>query len=155
MNRTINIIKDVNLIEKELNETPSGVLAFYSEEEKVIQEATNFLYKDKNIFIFFAENDELFEKIRLNTFVSFTILRNTKKEKSKKPQNNIESYLISVTINGIIKLVDDKKLINSLQTQYTVKYHPGSKQEKIDFVPIERILLIDSEEIQAFEEIGN
>lgn len=155
MDRTTKQIKDVSLIEKELCQTPSGILAFYSEDEKVIQEAINFLYKDKNIFIFFAEDDEIYENIKLDSFVSFTTIRNQAAGSGKKKLPQSGYYLFSVTINGIIKLVEDKKIVGMLQSEYSKKYHPTSNQEYIDFAPIQKILYIDSEEIQAFEETGN
>ena len=155
MNKTINQIKDVELIEKELNQTASGVLAFYSKAETVVQDAVNFLYKDKNIFIFFDDDDEYYEKISLDSSVSFTTIRNGSLKHVENPQQSSLYYLFSVTINGIIKTVDDKKLVNFLLTNYSQKFTPASIKEPDDPQKPERILYIDSEEIQAFEEIGD
>ncbi len=155
MNKTVNQITDVSQIEKELDQTASGVLAFFSKDELVVQDAVNFVYKDKNIFIFFDNDDENYEKIKLDTFVSFTIVKSNSLEKNKKIQESSGYYLFSVTINGTIKTVDDNKLISLIQKNYFQKYDQNSDQQPVESKPIVRILYIDSEEIQAFEETGD
>ena len=57
-------------------------------DEKFEQLSTPFLYKDKNIFLFFTHNDELYDDIQFESLVSFTILRNVKDRKTKKADFN-------------------------------------------------------------------
>jgi hypothetical protein len=159
MNKIVNQIKDVNLIEKELDESSSGVLAFMAEEDKLVQIATNYLYKDKNIFIFFSVDDELYETIKFDSYSNFTVIKNEvdklKDHQKKKHEIKPKYYLFSITVKGIIRQVEEKKLIESCQISYTEKYSKLSSQESIDFSPIQKVVIIDSEEIQAFEELGN
>ena len=154
MKKIVNQITDISQIQKELELTVSGVLAFYSKDEEVVQDAVNFLYKDKNIFIFFDDEDEFYEKIDRDSLVSFTTIRSSSLEQNKMNEQPSDYYLFSITINGSIKSVDDKKLLSLLLTDYSQKYNLKSLQESTDILTKDRILYIDSEEIQAFEEIG-
>lgn len=159
MNKLITQIKDIDLIEKELNKSSSGVLACHAQEDKLIQMATNYLYKDKNVFIFFAEDDEVFDTIKFNSHSDFTIIKNESGQVSdyKKKKHEIipKYYMFSITVKGIIKQVEEKKLIETCQSAYAEKYSGKTSQGSIDFSPIQKVVIIDSEEIQAFEEIGN
>ncbi len=154
MKKSVNPIRDMNLIEKELNESPSGVLALRNNDDDVVQRATNFLYLDKNVYIFFGEEDEFYEKINFDHYVNFTVIKNSEIKKTKRPKFIPSYYLFSITVTGIIKKVEDAKVIDNLYRNYSRKYSSDSKQENLDFSVIKKIILIDTEEIQAFEEVG-
>ena len=68
-------IRDLELIEKELSENFVGVLAVTLKNEKVVQTATTFVYMDKNIYIFFNNESEIYEDINLDINGSFIILK--------------------------------------------------------------------------------
>lgn len=72
------------------------MLAFNVDGEKVIQLLTTFLYLDKNIYFFLDKEDEIYEKLNLNSLASFTIIKDEKLKKSKVKESSY--YLFSVTI---------------------------------------------------------
>ena len=153
MHIAVNQIRDLELIEKELSSNPAGVLALMLDNEKVSQIATTFLYLDKNIFIFFGNDDELFDKIQFETNVTFTILKYGKIKKEKNMVFEPTYNLFSISISGLVKKVDEPKLLEELQQNYISKYKK-SVEEKIDLSTISKAIIIDTEEIQAFEETG-
>ena len=54
MKRIITQIKNIERIEKELNNNYAGVIALQLGEERFVQIPTPYLYKDKNVFLFFS-----------------------------------------------------------------------------------------------------
>ncbi len=154
MNRIIKQIRDIKKIENELTENSAGVVVLHLGEEKYEQISTPFLYKDKNIFLFFNNNDELYDDIQFDTFVSFTILRNLTVKKAKKTGFNPSYHFCATRISGSIRQVDDPKTIEELKKSYAEKYSGKSNKSELDFKVIEKIAVIDTEEINAIEEIG-
>jgi nitroimidazol reductase NimA-like FMN-containing flavoprotein (pyridoxamine 5'-phosphate oxidase superfamily) len=154
MKRIVNQIRDLELIEKELNSSITGVLALGVNEDKIAQIATTYLYLDKNIYIFFKEEDELFENIKFQSEVSFSILKTEKVKKSPKVDFTPRYHIFSITILGLIKKLDDQKTIDDIRQNYLKKY--SSKEEELTKTParLSKVVLIDSREIQAIEEIG-
>lgn len=154
MNRIVKQIRDIKKIEKELKENLAGVMALHLGEDKYEQIAMPFLYKDKNIFLFFNRNDELYEDILFDSHVSFTIVKNVKVRKTKK-DGFIPSYHFCATkISGLIRKIDDPKSIEELKKSYAEKYSGQTNKNELDFKIIEKIAVIDTEEINATEEIG-
>ena len=153
MNKIVSQIRDLSTIEKELSTNPAGVLAISVDNEKVAQLATTFLYQDKNVYLFFDDDDEFFEGISFETNVSFTIIKNDKVKKSKK--NNIEpTYsLLAISVNGMMRKVEEQKTIEELKQNYLRKYGK-SDGDDLNFPSLNNVVIIDSEEIQAFEETG-
>ena len=150
MHKTISQIRDIEVIEKELMNNPIGVLAMSLKDEKISQQAITFLYQDKNIYFFFKENDEEFEDIKLESSVSFTIVKN---DKIKKVSDfNLLYNVISITITGLVKVVDDPKLVNTLIENYRNKY--SKEADKEGDTKLTKVVFIDTEEIQAYEETG-
>jgi nitroimidazol reductase NimA-like FMN-containing flavoprotein (pyridoxamine 5'-phosphate oxidase superfamily) len=149
MPRKISYIRDLEIIEKELNNSSGGILAFSVDGEKVLQYTTPFLYLDKNIYFFLDKEDEIYEKVNFNSQASFTILRDRRFRKTKEENY----YMFSATVIGSIKIVDEKKTIDDIKSKYHSKYslkksiEPKSSQLK-------ELVMIDSEEIQAVEEEG-
>jgi general stress protein 26 len=152
MQKTISQIRDIEVIEKELIDNPIGVLAMSLKDEKISQQAITFLYQDKNIYFFFKENDEEFEDIKLESSVCFTIVKNDKVKKSVKEDFISEYNILSITITGLIKVVDDPKLAGSLVENYISKY--SKVVDKEGKPGLTKVVFIDTEEIQAYEEMG-
>ena len=152
MHKIINQIRNLDLIEKELNSNATGILALNVDEDKIIQIATTYLYLDKNVYIFFAENDELYAKIKFESNVSFTILKTEKAKKSPKVDFTPSYHIFSISISGLLKKVDEQKTIDDLGKNYLKKY--SDKQEGRSSEKLSKLVLIDSREIQAIEEIG-
>lgn len=147
MERKISQIRDIKIIEKELFENPIGILAV-TVNEKVIQTAVTFIYQDKNIYVFFKEGNEIYENAGTENNGSFMILKNLTGENSSK------YHVISISISGAVKKVDDNKTLNDLRKIYLEKYSKNAD----DLFPQTELavsLFIDTEEFLAFDEKGN
>jgi hypothetical protein len=154
MKRIIKQIRNIEKIEKELVENYVGIIALQLEDDKFEQLSTPFLYKDKNVFLFFTHNDELYEDIQFDSFVSFTILRNEKVKRTKKADFISTYHFCATKISGLIRKVDDPKTIEELKKSYAEKYSVKSEKSELDLKVIENIAVIDTEEINAIEEFG-
>lgn len=142
MQKSVSQIRDLKKIEEELSKNGAGVLAIPNE-EKVNQLTTSFLYLDKNIYFFFPNGDEKYDAVKLDQNVSFTVVKNSEKKTGK-----LSSKIFSITIFGILKKIDDSKVLEDIKENLITKY----SLEK-DENPLSNLLMIDSEEIQAFEEV--
>ena len=151
MHKTTSQIRDIEVIEKELINNPIGVLAMGLKDEKIVQQAITFLYQDKNVYFFFKGNDEEFEDINMDNNVSFTIIKFEKTKKEVKTEFVPLYNIVSITITGLIKVVEDPKLVSLLVENYNNKYSKDGEEEETKPT---RVVFIDTEEIQAYEEIG-
>jgi nitroimidazol reductase NimA-like FMN-containing flavoprotein (pyridoxamine 5'-phosphate oxidase superfamily) len=149
MHRKISYIRDLEVIEKELNNSSGGILAFNVDGEKVAQYLTTFLYHDKNIYFFLEKEDEIYEKMNFNNFGSFTILKDEKLRKNRA----VPYHLFSATITGLLKIVDEKKMIEEIKHRYLTKYGLRKVGDGRSSHTRE-LIMIDSQEIQAIEEEG-
>lgn len=154
MQKQITQIRDLEIIEKELNSNDAGILAVLTDEDQVIQHPTNYLYMDKNIYVFFNDEEELFNSIKFDHLASFAVIRPGENRKSIKSKNPPIYHFVSITISGMLRKVDDIKLIDDLKKNYIKKYSDKISQAEIEFIGTERIVIIDTEEIQAVEVIG-
>ena len=153
MQRIINQIRDLELIESELHESSVGVLALYIDDEKTIQYPTTFLYRDKNIYIFFKNDDELYESIKYNSSASFTVIKQEKAKRGKKLDFIPTYQMFSITLNGLVRKVDEEKTMSNLRQEYLAKY--SKKSESTKRTPaLANAIIMDSDEIHAQEEIG-
>ncbi len=148
MHRKISYIRDLEIIEKELNASSGGILAFNVDGEKVIQYTTTFLYLDKNIYFFLDKDDEIYEKVNFNGPASFSIIKDQRIKKKE-----VSYYLFSATVIGSIKLVDEKKTIDEIKNKYYSKYSLKKSVESKSS-DLKELVMLDSEEIQAVEEEG-
>lgn len=153
MNRIIKQVRDLEVIEKELHNSDAGILAVQCEDEELLQIPTTFLYKDKNLYIFFEE-DEMYNSIIFNTNVSFTILKEEKLRKSKKASYTPTYKYLSISISGVLKKIEDIKVVDDLKKSYAMKYSGKKDGTELDFSVINKVTMIDSEEIKAIEETG-
>jgi nitroimidazol reductase NimA-like FMN-containing flavoprotein (pyridoxamine 5'-phosphate oxidase superfamily) len=153
MRKNITQIRDLDLIESELKTNVAGVLALKRGVEKITQIATPFLYQDKNIYIFFGSDNEYFEKIRFNDYACFTIIKTGQTQKTEGIDFDPTYNFFSISIKGKIRNIEDNKLIEDLRQNYLIKYKKVV-EGTVNFSAINRIVIIDSEEIQALEETG-
>ena len=138
-------IRDLELIEKELSENFVGVLAATLKNEKVVQTATTFLYLDKNIYVFFNNESEIYEDINLDVNGSFIILKN----ETLNDQAALNKFrLMSISISGAVKKVEEVKLLDEIKKNYARKY-PGDNE---NLLSLNKALIIDTDEILAFDE---
>lgn len=154
MKRIIKQVRNIDKIEKELVDNYAGVIALNLTDERFEQLSMPFLYKDKNIFLFFSHDDELYEDIQFDSYVSFTILRIVKGRRTKK-KDFVPSYHFCATkISGSIRKIEDSRTIEELKIAYAKKYSTKANKNELNFTAIEKIVVIDTEEINAIEEIG-
>lgn len=154
MQRVTNQIRDLELIESELKNTSVGVLALYIDDEKTIQYPTTFLYRDKNIYIFFKNDDELYESIKYNSNASFTIIKQEKIKRGKKLEFTPSYQMFSITLNGLVRKVDEEKTMNNLRHEYLAKYSKKTDTVRKNISALASAIIMDSDEIHAQEEIG-
>jgi nitroimidazol reductase NimA-like FMN-containing flavoprotein (pyridoxamine 5'-phosphate oxidase superfamily) len=154
MQRIVNQIRDLGLIESELHNTAVGVLALYIDDETTIQFPTTYLYQDKNIFIFFKNDDELYESIQYNSNASFTIIKEEKVKRGKKLEFKPTYQMFSITINGVVRKVEDEKIMIKLRQEYLAKYAKKQETTKRAIPALANAIIMDSDEIHAREEIG-
>jgi nitroimidazol reductase NimA-like FMN-containing flavoprotein (pyridoxamine 5'-phosphate oxidase superfamily) len=152
MHRKISFIRDLELIEQELNDSSGGIFAFNIDGEKVIQHVTTFLYLDKNIYFFLEKDDEIYEKLNFNSFASFTVVKDEKLKKGRTKESSY--YLFSATVVGSLKVVEEKKTIEDVKSKYLNKYSL-KKSGDTKTSHLKELVMIDSEEIQAVEEEGS
>ncbi|MGE5401033.1 MAG: pyridoxamine 5'-phosphate oxidase family protein [Ignavibacteriales bacterium] len=147
MKSKVTQIREMSVIEKELNAGRLGVLAFNSEDEEIIQTVEPFLYADKNIYFFFEETDEIYSQIIYENNVSFTVY---KTDNQKKNAETASSYkFVQVKCLGTIKKVDEIKTAEELYRQFVKKYTSTTDEERNESLSGVRAIFIDTEEIQA------
>ncbi len=153
MFKNVQQLRNLETIENELKNNTSGILSFYTQEEKIVQLAVTFIYLDKNVYIFPTSEDELFDKIHIEVKSSFTVLRNIKLKK-RVELDNLPTYdFLSISIKGFLKQVEEQKLMDDLVKNYSMKY-VKEFNENADLPGFNKIFFIDTEEIQAVEETG-
>lgn len=154
MQRVTNQIRDLELIESELKHTSVGVLALYIDDEKTIQFPTTFLYRDKNIYIFFKNDDELYQSIKYNSSASFTVIKQEKVKRGKKLDFTPTYQMFSITLNGLVRKVDEEKTMVNLRHEYLAKYSKKTETVRKNISALASAIIMDSDEIHAQEEIG-
>jgi len=152
MKKIVTQIRDIHHIEKELQTNPAGVLALNVKDDEIVQIATTFLYQDKNVYFFLDDKDDLLENLKYETVVSFIIVKNEKTKKNSKQDFTPVYNILSISVAGQLKKVDDEKLFDSLRKNYLKKY--SSKVDEKEKPRLNNVIFIDTEEIQAFEETG-
>lgn len=154
MQRIINQVRDLELIEKELSEAAVGMLALAIDDKKTIQFPTTFLYRDKNIYIFFNSADEFYQAIEYNSSASFSIIKEEKIKKSKST-DFVPSYrFFSITLKGLVRQVGEDKMLSTLRQEYLLKYSKKVDESSKKIPWLAAAIIMDSAEIHAQEEIG-
>ncbi len=148
----VKTIRDLEVIEKELNSIHCGVLAVPLEED-FEQIAANFVYHDKNIFIY-IQNKELFKNIRFGTQAKFTAIREFDWKKESGVDAKTVYKLFYISVNGLIKPVEEKKLKNTIKQSFIQKYSGRLIESDTKSKSLGKLLVIDSEELTATEEVG-
>lgn len=147
MKRVIDVIRDIKEIEKHLQNSYLGIFAMSIPDDEVIQTTLRFIYIDKNVFLFFDEDDDLLELIKLENKASFTVFNSEKIRRSSKKDNLPIYRIINIQFSGIIRKIDDVKLYDDIINKFN-KLHQTENGKKTV------LIMIDSEEIQAYTEEG-
>jgi len=148
----VKTIRNLEVIERELNSISSGVMVL-SLEEDFEQIATNFVYHDKNIYVF-IQNKELYKNLKLESIAKFTAIKETTRgKKNKNDKENIYN-LFYISVSGIVKNVREKKLINNIKQSFIQKYSGSFIESDSRSKSFSRLICIDTEELTATEETG-
>ncbi len=151
MKKQITQIRDINEIEKLIQEAATGVLCIHLDNEKLMQVACNFIYLDKNIYTFLDNTEENFEHIKYGSAGSFSIFKNDKINTKTKEFNYRLTFL---TVNGEIKDIDDIKLVDQVTELYRLKYSSVIKTEDYKLSENLKPIILDSKEIKSVIEEG-
>jgi hypothetical protein len=151
MKRKITQIRELSEIEKQLNDSQVGILSIHLDTEKIMQIACNFVYLDKNVYIYLDKNDENFEHIKYGAIGNFSVFKN----EISNPKSKNNSYrLFYVTVDGEIKDIDDPKLADQVTELYRKKYSASIKAEEYKVSEYLKPIILDSKEIKAVLEEG-
>ncbi len=153
MRRIIQPVRDIETIESELKSSIAGIITVFSHDEKIIQLAVTYVYLDKNIYIFLPDEEELFDKINFEVKAKFALLKAIKPKKIRTLITEPTYNFLSINITGYIRKIDDTKIIDEMIKQYLLKYKKEENSDT-DNSSLKEIFIIDTEEIQAFEETG-
>lgn len=148
----VKTIRNLEVIEKELNSISSGVMALPLEED-FEQIGTNFVYHNKNIYVF-IQNKELYKDLKLESITKFTAIRETTSRKKNKNDKESIYNLFYISVSGIIKNVREKKLINNIKQSFIQKYSGKLIESDSRSKSFSRLVYIDTEELTATEETG-
>jgi hypothetical protein len=147
------IIRDLTIIEKELNSIISGVIMLPLDEE-VKQLASNFIYHDKNVYIYIQEK-ELYDNLSFDTGTMFTAIKNPASVSKVKKRNESIYSLFYISVSGVIKKVTKKKLKNIIWQSFIQKYSGQLLDSESKSKSFSRLVVLDTEEMIATEETGS
>ena len=152
MQTKVKTIRNLEVIEKELNSISSGVMVLPLEED-FEQIATNFVYHNKNIYVF-IQNKEFYKNLKLESIAKFTAIKETASGKKNKNDKECIYNLFYISVSGIIKNVLEKKLINNIKQSFIQKYSGKLIESDSRSKSFSRLVCIDTEELTATEETG-
>jgi len=153
MNKKSLVIRDLNLVEKELSSAQAGVVSVTLKKENFTQFATNFIYQNKNVF-FYVDNEELLRTIKLDALAKFTVLKDKNFSKELVEKKEPLYRLFSIVVTGVIREAEEQKTINSIAQSFIEKYSGKLIREEKENPSPGKLLFVDSEELLAFDEIG-
>jgi hypothetical protein len=149
MQKKITTIRNLELVERELNSATAGVISVSLLKTKFVQFGTNFVYQDKNIFIF-IDDEELLRSIKFDSLSRFTVL----KQKTTEDKEESIYKLSSIQVTGNLREAEEKKVINDITQTYIQKYSGKLILPDDKTASMGKLVFVDSEELLAFEEIG-
>jgi hypothetical protein len=153
MNKKLKVIRDLTLVEKELNSAQGGVVSISLKKENYTQFACTFIYQNKNIF-FYLDNEEILRTIKLDSTAKFTILKE-KNVTEELLQNKDPLYrLFSIVVTGVIREAEEQKTIKSVTQSFIEKYSGKLIRDEKESASKDNLYFVDSEELLAFDEIG-
>ena len=151
MKKQITLIRDIKTIEKQLMQAQSGVLCIHLDNEKLMQFACNFIYLDKNIYIYLDSTDEDYVHVKYGAMGIFSI---STSEKINAIAKDFTYRLSYTTINGEIKDVDDNKLREQIAELYRLKYSRSIDADKYMISENLKPVILDTKEIKSLIEEG-
>ena len=151
MKKQIILIRDIKEIEKPLMQARSGILCIHLDNEKLMQFACNFIYLDKNIYIYLDSTDEDYVHVKYGSLGTFSIFSSEKVDTIAKDFTYRISY---TTINGEIKDIDDNKLSDQIFELYRLKYSRSIDADKYMISENLKPVILDTKEIKSLIEEG-
>jgi nitroimidazol reductase NimA-like FMN-containing flavoprotein (pyridoxamine 5'-phosphate oxidase superfamily) len=149
MRKNFIVNRDINEIEKELNNSFAGVLTLRLKGGGNYQIATNFIYLDKNIFIALNKEDEKFESIKFNHYGQFLVYN------AHFENDSDYSYQIKyISIVGEFRELDDPKQIEQVKEKFYQKFSKDVKESDYIIPSNLKLCILDSKEIQFIIENG-
>lgn len=149
MRKIFIVNRDINEIEKELNNSFAGVLTLRLRSGRNYQIATNFIYLDKNIFIALNKEDEKFESIKFNHYGQFLVYN------AHFENDSDYCYQIKyISIIGEFRELDDPKLIEQVKEKFQQKFSKDAKETEYIIPSNLKLCILDSKEIQFIIEFG-
>ncbi len=149
MKRQNSQIRNIEEIEKLIVKAESGILCIHLSNEKLYQLACNFIYLDKNVYVYLDNADENYEHVKYGALGSFSVSFHEKNKSS-----GFSYKLTYVTINGEIKDVEDNKVSEQILELYREKYSSSVPAEKYLIIDNYKLVILDSNEIKALSEEG-
>jgi shikimate kinase len=153
MNKKVKVIRDLSLVEKELSSSQGGVVSVSLQKESFAQFATNFVYQNKNIF-FYVDNEELLRTIKFDALAKFTILKDKNVTKELMEKNDPLYRLFSIVVTGVVREAEEQKTIRDIAQSFIEKYSGKLIRDEKETPFRGKLLVVDSEELLAFDEIG-
>jgi len=146
-------IRQLDIIEKELDSIHSGVITLPLEED-FEQIATSFVYHDKNIYLF-IQDKELYDDLKFGSLAKFTAIKESKFDKKSKSADENIYRLFYISVNGVLKSVNEKKLRDNIKQNFIQKYSGQLIESEGKSKSFSKLVFIDSEELVAIEETGS
>lgn len=153
MNKKVKVIRDLILVEKELNSAQCGVVSVSLKKDSFAQFATNYVYQNKNIF-FYVDNEELLRTIKFDSLAKFTILKDKNVTNELIEKNNPLYRLFSIVVTGVIREAEEQKTIREIAQSFIEKYSGKLIRDEKETPSRGKLLFVDSEELLAYDEIG-
>ena len=151
MKKQITVVRDIREIEKPLMQAQCGVLCIHLDNEKLMQIACNFIYLDKNIYLYLDSTDEDYERVKYGSLGTFSIF---KSEKINTIAQDFTYRLSYTTINGEIKEIDDNKLRDQIFELYRLKYSRSIEPAGYEVSENLKPVILDTKEIKSLIEEG-
>lgn len=149
----VKTIRNLEVIEKELNSISAGVFLL-SKNDDFSQFASSFVYYNTNIYFFIQDTDTI-KNIDLDSKARFIAI----KEKGlvgKSPDKESNIYTVtSISVNGVLKQVEEKKIKNNIKQSFIQKYSGRLIESGLKSKSFKKLFYIDSEELLATEESGS
>lgn len=146
----VKTIRNLGIIEKELNSISAGVIALPLD-EGFEQIATSFVYYNTNIYLFIRDK-EVFKNIKIDSESKFTAIREIPTDKKRKQADENIYSLFSISVTGILKDIDEAKLISKIEQSFFEKYSGRLIDSESNPKSFSKLICLDSKELIAIEE---
>ena len=149
----VKTIRNLEVIEKELNSITAGVFLL-SKNDDYFQFASSFVYYNTNIYFFIQDTDTT-KNIELNSKARFIAIKEKGLAGKSADKDNIIYTVTSISVNGVLKRVEENKIKNNIKQSFIQKYSGKFIESGLKSKSFKKLFYIDSEELLAIEETGS